>query len=259
MLEQPLVSSAAASNEERPSNAPESTPEETEHADPELAIEKQNAAGVALEFDMSTGPLRQPPKELANRLSEKRSSKRRSSQESSGCDIIDETVDHNSGSASSQSTEKVKRGDKSKKDKSKTKRVFDCGSLSKVAAPASTDLPPLTSAAKASTTLAPLRAPPVMKREMPKQLTLDAELVPDFQCIGCDHQIMCVREQRWAGEVPYMELRNYYPDASKLGSLLVPQPGSSAYFCQCSSKTAGSMDDLSDVAEGLRWKLVKAA
>eukprot|EP00929_Paragymnodinium_shiwhaense_P085128 TRINITY_DN4557_c1_g1_i2.p1 TRINITY_DN4557_c1_g1~~TRINITY_DN4557_c1_g1_i2.p1 ORF type:complete len:667 (-),score=170.04 TRINITY_DN4557_c1_g1_i2:807-2807(-) len=43
-------------------------------------------------------------------------------------------------------------------------------------------------------------------------------MVPDFQCTGCDFQILCVDDFVWRNDVEYMFFRNNYPTVSKLRS-----------------------------------------
>lgn len=80
--------------------------------------------------------------------------------------------------------------------------------------------------------------------------------VPDFHCTGCDHQVLRIQNQVWRGEVPYMFLRNNYPNVMRLRENLKSQQGCSAYCCQCSSRAGDTDAALEDIADGLRWKLV---
>jgi len=82
--------------------------------------------------------------------------------------------------------------------------------------------------------------------------------VPDFHCLGCDHQILRIDGYAWTDDVPYMFLRNNYPHATKLRRRLHPQPGVQALCCQCSARSAEAEAALEDIAEGLRWRTVKA-
>jgi len=84
-------------------------------------------------------------------------------------------------------------------------------------------------------------------------------LVPDFQCTACDFQILCIEDVVWANDVEYMFFRNNYPTVDKLRGKLHPQLGCRAYCCQCSWKSADAMAELSDVAEGLRWRQIGGA
>lgn len=81
-------------------------------------------------------------------------------------------------------------------------------------------------------------------------------MVPNFQCTQCDHQVMRVSNFIWNDAVDYMFCRNFYPDTKKLRRNLVPRKGCSAFCCQCSSRSADSAAALTDVAEGLRWKVL---
>jgi len=81
-------------------------------------------------------------------------------------------------------------------------------------------------------------------------------MVPNFQCTQCDHQVMRVSNFIWNDAVDYMFCRNFYPDTKKLRHNLVPRKGCSAFCCQCSWKSADSAAALTDVAEGLRWKVL---
>jgi hypothetical protein len=81
-------------------------------------------------------------------------------------------------------------------------------------------------------------------------------MVPNFQCTQCDHQVMRVGNFIWTDAVDYMFCRNFYPDTKKLRRNLVPRKGCSAFCCQCSWKSADSAAALTDVAEGLRWKVL---
>jgi len=82
--------------------------------------------------------------------------------------------------------------------------------------------------------------------------------VPDFHCLGCDHQVLRIDGYSWKGDVPYMFLRNNYPNAMKLRPQLRPQPGVQALCCQCSARSTEVAAALEDVAEGLRWRRVRA-
>jgi hypothetical protein len=81
-------------------------------------------------------------------------------------------------------------------------------------------------------------------------------LVPDFQCTACDFQVLCIEDVVWTSDVEYMFFRNSYPTVDKLHVKLNPQLGCRAYCCQCAWKSAHTMAELSDVAEGLRWRLI---
>lgn len=81
--------------------------------------------------------------------------------------------------------------------------------------------------------------------------------VPDFHCLGCDHQVLRIDGHAWKGDVPYMFLRNNYPNVMKLRPQLRPQPGVQALCCQCSARSAEAAAVLEDVAEGLRWRTVR--
>lgn len=80
--------------------------------------------------------------------------------------------------------------------------------------------------------------------------------VPDFHCTGCDHQVMRIENNIWKGDVPYMFLRNNYPNVMRLREHLKSQQGCSAYCCQCSSRAGDTGAALEDIAEGLRWRVV---
>jgi hypothetical protein len=81
-------------------------------------------------------------------------------------------------------------------------------------------------------------------------------LVPDFQCTGCDFQILCIEDFVWRDDVEYMFFRNGYPTVSKLRSGMQSRKGCRAYCCQCSWRSADRMAELDDVAAGLRWRLI---
>lgn len=81
-------------------------------------------------------------------------------------------------------------------------------------------------------------------------------MVPNFQCTQCDHQVTRVSNFIWTDAVDYMFCRNFYPDAKKLRRNLVSRKGCSAFCCQCSWKSADNTAALTDVAEGLRWKVL---
>jgi len=82
------------------------------------------------------------------------------------------------------------------------------------------------------------------------------EMVPSLHCTQCDHQVMRVFEHLWTPEVDYMFCRNFYPNASKLRKQMRPRKGGTAYCCQCSWKSARGAVELTDVAEGLRWRVI---
>merc|ERR1719330_345190 len=75
--------------------------------------------------------------------------------------------------------------------------------------------------------------------------------VPDFHCTGCDHQVMRVENHVWKGDVPYMFLRNNYPNVMRLREHLKSQQGCSAYCCQCSSRSGDAAAALEDIGDGL--------
>ncbi|CAE8690348.1 unnamed protein product [Polarella glacialis] len=84
-------------------------------------------------------------------------------------------------------------------------------------------------------------------------------MVPNFHCTGCDFQVLKVDNHIWAnnGDVEYMFLRNNYPNVMKLRAKLEQKQGCVAYCCQCSSRSADAGADLSDVAEGLKWRVIQ--
>jgi len=82
--------------------------------------------------------------------------------------------------------------------------------------------------------------------------------VPDFHCLGCDNQVMRVENHVWTNDVPYMFLRNNYPNVMRLREHLKSQQGCIAYCCQCSSRSGEAGASLELIAEGLRWKVVTA-
>lgn len=81
------------------------------------------------------------------------------------------------------------------------------------------------------------------------------EFIPDFQCTSCDGQILRITNHVW-GDVDYMFLRNNYPQYKKLKVLLLARANCCAYCCQCSWKSSDTVAALTDVAEGLRWRVV---
>jgi len=82
------------------------------------------------------------------------------------------------------------------------------------------------------------------------------QLVPGFQCMACDFQVLRIDNGIWGGDVEYMFFRNNYPNAQKLRPKLVPRADCVAYCCQCSWKSAESAAPLADVADGLRWRKI---
>lgn len=80
--------------------------------------------------------------------------------------------------------------------------------------------------------------------------------VPGLQCMGCDFQVLRVDGFIWADDASYMFFRNNYPNVMKLRMKFQRQDGCSAYCCQCSWKSADAAADISDVAEGLKWRQV---
>eukprot|EP00927_Polykrikos_kofoidii_P044546 TRINITY_DN38481_c0_g1_i1.p1 TRINITY_DN38481_c0_g1~~TRINITY_DN38481_c0_g1_i1.p1 ORF type:complete len:231 (+),score=36.55 TRINITY_DN38481_c0_g1_i1:201-893(+) len=90
------------------------------------------------------------------------------------------------------------------------------------------------------------------------------DLVENFQCLACDFRILLVQDSAWTSEAEYMVFRNYYPDARRLGRIMRPTSGSSAYCCQCSWRTCTSQTPLDEVewgeggnpATGLRWRVL---
>jgi hypothetical protein len=82
--------------------------------------------------------------------------------------------------------------------------------------------------------------------------------VPNFHCINCDFQVMRIENMVWTKQTAYMFLRNNYPNVMRLRKNLKPKEGCHAYCCQCAWKSAENGAELSDVAEGLRWKIINA-
>lgn len=80
--------------------------------------------------------------------------------------------------------------------------------------------------------------------------------VDGFHCVGCDMQVLKIDGYIWAETTPYIFLRNNYPNVMKLRGNLRSQPSSSAYCCQCSSRSADKAAGLELVAEGLRWRVI---
>lgn len=81
-------------------------------------------------------------------------------------------------------------------------------------------------------------------------------LVPGFQCMACDFQVLRIDNMVWGDSVDYMFFRNNYPNVQKLRPQLVKRRDCCAYCCQCSWKSAESAAPLADVAQGLRWKQI---
>lgn len=82
-------------------------------------------------------------------------------------------------------------------------------------------------------------------------------LVPNYHCTGCDFQVLVCDSYVWNNEVEYMFFRNNYPTFEKLRRRLTRQAGCKAYCCQCSWKSARAAASLTDVADGLKWRIVK--
>jgi len=81
--------------------------------------------------------------------------------------------------------------------------------------------------------------------------------VPRFHCTACDFQVMRIESYTWTKQAAYMFFRNNYPNIMRLRKNLTPSKGCCAYCCQCSWKSADAAADITDVAEGLRWKIIK--
>uniref|UniRef100_A0A7S1AMK6 Cilia- and flagella-associated protein 418 n=1 Tax=Noctiluca scintillans TaxID=2966 RepID=A0A7S1AMK6_NOCSC len=82
------------------------------------------------------------------------------------------------------------------------------------------------------------------------------DMVTNFHCTACDHQVFRILDHAWNDEVDYMFFRNNYP-TKKLRKHLEQRTGCCAFCCQCAWKSAERDADLQDVAAGLRWKLVR--
>jgi len=80
--------------------------------------------------------------------------------------------------------------------------------------------------------------------------------VPDFHCTGCDFQVLRIENYVFGDDANYMFFRNNYPNVMKLRKHLMARKDCSAYCCQCSWRSAEAAASLSDVAEGLRWRVI---
>jgi len=212
--------------------------------------------GMALEFDMSDNPRAAAPAALEARLS-----KKKKKQKTFTCQ--DKTVP-SARAAGSKDSDWDDRDPKSSEGERKAKQPTGadaCGApqlkverhvkveksqkIFKTGDEGGGDLGDLLSEVMATDTAASSSAG-------------TGELVPGFHCIGCDFQVLRINDAVWKDEVPYMTLRNAYPDALKLRSQLRPQDGACAYCCQCSSRSADAAASLTDVASDLRWRVVSA-
>jgi hypothetical protein len=82
------------------------------------------------------------------------------------------------------------------------------------------------------------------------------DMITNFHCTECDHQVFRILDHVWNNKVDYMFFRNNYP-TKKLRKHLEQSTGCCAFCCQCAWKSAERDADLHDVAAGLRWKIVR--
>jgi len=215
--------------------------------------------GVALEFDMFDGPKKQVPKKLADRLSQKHSSKKSKKKEDNVAEPSGFDSDDNKTEDKKTSSAPVMAN--SKKSKSSKRSKFDCGGETR-AKVLGAEKPALGVGANTGNELSDMLTDallgPSVPLPAPAAKAPKHALMPNLHCIGCDHEVLRIDDHAWSGEVPYMTLRNHYPNAMKLRPILAAKQGQCAYCCQCSSKSAESSSDLTEVASGLRWKVIDA-
>jgi len=209
-----------------------------------------------LVFDMGSGPAKPVPKKLAERLSKKRSKKSK-----------DKDQSPNSKKASSSHGGLEPSGwDDEDEDRGAVKAAAD-DSLDR---PASAGFVRAKGKSSSSSSGAPAlnnesgEGVDDLLGEIAATDTTDAsaddnQLVPDFLCTSCDRQILRVNNHIWNQGVTYMFLRNNYPNTFKLRAQLTLKKGCCAYCCQCSSRSADIEAELDDVANGLRWRVVRSA
>jgi hypothetical protein len=220
---------------------------------------------VALEFDMSTGLRKHPPKHLVDRLSKKKEPK---ASRKKGSDAVPLDV---RAAALPPVKSLLPSADANKKRSAASKINPDsaCGAppkpahtfvsaRPKVAAEAVLPEGSRTSTAS-SDPLLDLLHEVTAEQSVPFKGSSSHGFVPNLHCTGCDFQVLRVEHHVWAnnGDVSYMFLRNNYPNVLKLRAQLDTKKGCCAYCCQCSSRSADFDAELEDVAEGLKWKIIK--
>jgi len=214
---------------------------------------KKLAPLPALEFDMTNGPRKACPKNLAERLSKKSSKKSKRDKDSkngaeaqapSGWDS-----DEDKGSkkkavqpvlANDALDRPVSAGFVSARNKSTPKG----GSHMSASSPEGEALNQLLGE--------------ITTDDLNEDVADDHQLVPDFLCTQCDRQVLRINNHIWNQGVTYMFLRNNYPNALSLRAQLILKKGCCAYCCQCSSRSADIQAELEDVANGLRWRVVQS-
>jgi len=205
--------------------------------------------GMALEFDMGDGPRKAMPKALAARLSKKRSKK-----------FV--CMDRGAPSPPKKPEPAASGWDSDGDQKAPPTDV--CGapqqrSEAKAFVAARPSAPTAKENAGSQGELGDLLSE-VLSAEgsAPFRGSASHAFVPNFHCMGCDHEVLRIDRHVWNDDVAYMFLRNNYPNVMKLRPQLKAQEGACAYCCQCSSRSADSSAALEDVAEGLRWRVVQA-
>jgi len=238
----------------RESAAPSGFDSDEEGRSPKQAqpASEDHKGGMAMEFDMGEGPRKAMPKALAARLSKKKSKK-----------TTKITCQDRGGAASPKKPDPAASGWDSDEEKKEAAPTDACGA------------PQQRPDAKAFVAAKPKPAPSQdLKGQgelgdlLSEVLSADTSVpfkgsdnhafVPNFYCMGCDHEVLRIDRYVWKDDVAYMFLRNNYPNVMKLRPQLKFQEGSCAYCCQCSSRSADSSAALEDVAEGLRWRVIQA-
>lgn len=213
--------------------------------------------GVALEFDMCDGPRKAMPKALAARLSQR--SKKRSKKITCQNKTSDTPAACSSANWDSSPEKERQRPSAPSADA--------CGAPQQAPGAAAC---PIAARAAEPTEQKPVNAGEGELGDLLSEVLASGSdaapfhgsgihgFVPDFHCLGCDHQVLRIDGHAWKNDVPYMFLRNNYPNAMKLRPQLRTQSGVQALCCQCSARSAEAGAELEDVADGLRWRIVAA-
>mmetsp|Transcript_9890 Transcript_9890/g.22486 ORF Transcript_9890/g.22486 Transcript_9890/m.22486 type:complete len:942 (+) Transcript_9890:68-2893(+) len=207
-------------------------------------------APLSLEFDMTSGPKKACPKNLAERLSKKSSKKSKrekdaksSAEVPSGWDSEEEKGSKTQAAQPLLANDALDRPVSAGFVAARNKSTPKGGSV-----PASSPEGEVLNQLLGEITTDDL-----------KDVGDDHQLVPDFLCTQCDRQVLRINHHVWNQGVTYMFLRNNYPNALSLRSQLILKKGCCAYCCQCSSRSADIQAELEDVANGLRWRVVQAS